>query len=750
MKHQILGAGLLLAMCAAPAAQAQISLVNPVPQEVKSAGKQLMSLPGKWTLKADAARLNAVKAQRPLDAAISQTLKGLPTSAAAQHVCTITFGVKGDKAVKKYAKQVPAKAEAYYLDINDKGIVIVGADETGLFYGVQTLLASLAEGKVEAATVKDWPDVDFRGTVEGFYGTPWSHKARLSQIEFYGRNKMNVYIYGPKDDPYHRDHWRVPYPEAEAKRIQELNEHAKEWGVNFYWAIHPGVDIKWNDTDRDNLVKKLELMYALGIRSFAVFFDDIWGEGAKADKQAELLNYVDDNFIAKHKDISPLIMCPTEYNRAWANDEKGYLRTLGTKMNKDIQIMWTGNSVVHCIDKESMEWINQRIDRKAYIWWNFPVSDFVRDHILLGPAYGNGLDIAGDMSGFVSNPMEHAEASKISLYGIADYTWNMKAYDPARDWEKGLKAVLPGNYEALRTFALYNKDLGPNGHGFRREEGDEIKPLCSRVLANAAPADVAELKQKCEDLRMSADLLLADKQNPELLRELRPWLLQAQNVADYGVAVCNMALPRAQQASANSLASFANHYAQARSIQQQMYELENSDVRHALQPGIKLAGKVLLPTLNALFTKVVDAYNAQNGTKLSNVAEFNPFKLQSDVKQLALLPVTARGNEISVAPSNEVIKWQKDGSMTIESDREITFAGMDFNLGVNDVAKNFELELFVNGAWKTVSLLHYKNTDPVIHTGNELGGMKATKLRITNTSGKDLEVYFRHFKFSKQ
>lgn len=119
-----------------------------------------MSLPGKWTLKADAARLNAVKAQRPLDAAISQTLKGLPTSAAAQHVCTITFGVKGDKAVKKYAKQVPAKAEAYYLDINDKGIVIVGADETGLFYGVQTLLASLAEGKVEAATVKDWPDVD--------------------------------------------------------------------------------------------------------------------------------------------------------------------------------------------------------------------------------------------------------------------------------------------------------------------------------------------------------------------------------------------------------------------------------------------------------------------------------------------------------------------------------------------------------------------------------------------------------------
>lgn len=741
MKYQILGASLLLAAMCAGTASAQISLVNPVPQQTTVKGTKLMNLPGTWTVKADATRLNgfAVKALQTA---------GVKNDDTADY--TVTLGVKGDKAVKKYRKQIPAKAEGYYLQVDEKGIVIAGADEAGLFYGVQTLLGSMAEGKLEYCTVKDWPDVPFRGTVEGFYGTPWSHKARLSQIEFYGRNKMNVYIYGPKDDPYHRDRWRVAYPEADAKRIQELNEHAKECGVNFYWAIHPGVDIKWNTEDRDNLMAKLEKMYALGIRSFAVFFDDIWGEGAKADKQAELLNYVDDNFIAKHKDVAPLIMCPTEYNRAWANDEKGYLRTLGTKMNKDIQIMWTGNSVVHCIDKESMEWINQRIGRKAYIWWNFPVSDFVRDHILLGPAYGNGLDIAGDMSGFVSNPMEHAEASKISLYGIADYTWNMKAYDEKRDWEKGLKAVLPDNYEALRTFALYNKDLGPNGHGFRREEGDELKQLSEAVLKSCEPADVKQLQQKCEELKMAADILLGDKSNPELLRELRPWLLQARLVADYGVTVCKMAGPRVQHTAANAHDPFTNYYAQARSIQEQMYGLENSDVRHALQPGIKLAGKVLLPTLNQLFTKVVDTYNAQNGTKLYNVAEYNPYKLTSNVKQLALLPVTARGNEVSVTPSNEVIKWQKDGYMMIEGDREITFAGMDFNLGVNEAAKYFKLELLCADGWKEINLLHYQPTDPVIHTGNELGGMTATKLRLTNVSGKDVEVYFKNFKINKQ
>ena len=739
MKKRFICASLLLAAWGAAKAPAQISLVNPIPQQVNLQNGNLLDAPKTWVVKADAARLNgfAVKALQQ---------SGIATDSKAAF--TLTLGVKGDKAVKKYAARIPAHAQGYLLEITPKGAVIAGADEAGLFYGVQTLLGSIAKGKMECATITDWPDVAFRGTVEGFYGTPWSHKARLSQIEFYGRNKMNVYIYGPKDDPYHRDHWREAYPDAEAKRIQELNEHSKQWGVNFYWAIHPGIDIKWTPEDRDALMAKLEKMYNLGIRSFAVFFDDIWGEGTKADKQAELLNYVDDNFIAKHKDVSPLIMCPTEYNRAWANDEKGYLRTLGTKMNKDVQIMWTGNTVVHCIDKESMEWINQRIDRKAYIWWNFPVSDFVRDHILLGPAYGNGLDIADDLSGFVSNPMEHAEASKISLYGIADYCWNMKAYDEKRDWEKGLQAVLPGNTAALRTFALYNKDLGPNGHGFRREEGDELKSIAESALGGDVQG-AALLLQKCYELKTAADVLLGDKSNPELNRELRPWLLQAKNVADYGATVCMMSLSRMSNYQLGET-TFEQLHQQARSLQEQMYELENSNVRHALQPGIKVATKVMLPTLNKLFTQATDKYNQEKGTALLNVADYNPYKLTSDVTQLALLPVTVRGNDVNVSPALEVINWQNGGSLLLECDRDITFAGMDFNLGVPDVAKHFKLELFSGGQWKTVSLLHYSADDPVIHTGNELGGMSASKLRLTNVSGSEQKVYFKHFKFVKQ
>jgi beta-N-acetylglucosaminidase len=29
-------------------------------------------------------------------------------------------------------------------------------------------------------------------------------------MRFYGAVKTNTYIYAPKDDPYHRDEWRIP------------------------------------------------------------------------------------------------------------------------------------------------------------------------------------------------------------------------------------------------------------------------------------------------------------------------------------------------------------------------------------------------------------------------------------------------------------------------------------------------------------------------------------------------------------
>lgn len=218
--------------------------------------------------------------------------------------------------MKKYRKLIPGRAEGYYLQISESGITLAANDERGMYYGAQTLAKLLENGMLQPTRITDYPDVPFRGIVEGFYGTPWSHEARLSQLEFYGRNKMNTYLYGPKNDPYHSTpNWRKPYPEKEARQIKELVDKARECNVNFYWAVHPGRDIQWTEQDRDNLVAKLESMYNLGVRAFAVFFDDISGQGTDAAKQAHLLNYLNRKFIKKKETSHPSSCVPLPTTR---------------------------------------------------------------------------------------------------------------------------------------------------------------------------------------------------------------------------------------------------------------------------------------------------------------------------------------------------------------------------------------------------------------------------------------------------
>ena len=719
--------------------QAQVSNINPVPQQVENLAEFLIDIPAEWTVVTD----KTVTSSYALDA-----LNTAAPAVAPKAAFKVTLGWGNQKAIKKYKKLVPTKAEGYYLKVTDKEIVIAAADERGAFYGVQSLLAMMKYGKLQTCVITDFPDVAFRGVVEGFYGTPWSQEDRLSQFDFYAKNKMNVYIYGPKDDPYHRDKWRVPYPAEEAARLKVLLDAAHKNGVNFYWAIHPGVDIKWTEADRDAMMNKLEVMYQLGVRSFAVFFDDIWGEGTKADKQAELLNYINTNFVKAKGDISPLVMCPTEYNRSWANEKGGYLRTLGSDMDKSVEIMWTGNTVVHTIDKESMQWINERIQRKGYIWLNFPVSDFVRDHILLGPTYGNGLDIAEDLSGFVSNPMEHAESSKIALYSIADYTWNMEAYDYMSSWNKALEDLLPQSADALKIWASYNEDLGPNGHGFRRDESRELQPIAKAAVKGDKNA-IAQLYGKCMELELAINLLLADKTNPALIVEQRPWLEYGKLVAQFGMNVCATAMTNLDKAS--GFVNFDNLYKEARSIQTQMYNLANSDILHPHQPGIKVGTLVLIPALNEIFANTVNAYNAAHGTAYSPICEYQPYSISSTVPQLAKLTVTARGNDVRVNDVLEVVAWAPGAEFVINSDRAVSMQGMDFNFGVKGVAEKFTLELQgEDGNWRKVSLLHYSADDTVIHTGGELSGMKAQKIRITNTSGEEVKAYFKGFRFSRQ
>lgn len=449
---------------------------------------------------------------------LRQDKKGIPLS--------IDFGARA--AEKAGVKNTEG---AYCLSIDEKGVRITGHDERGAFYALQTLRQVLESGRLPYMTVFDWPDLKYRGVVEGFYGTPWSHEVRLSLIDFYGANKMNTYIYGPKDDPYHScPDWRLPYPEDEAENISELVRACGKNRVDFVWAIHPGQDIKWNEEDYRNLLNKFNMMYDLGVRAFAIFFDDISGDGTNPTRQAELLNRLNSEFVKEKGDVRPLIVCPTDYSRLWANPgENGNLAIYGKTLDPSIEVFWTGDYVCSDLTRETMEWVNSRIRRPAFYWWNFPVTDYARHIVMQGPAYGLDTTLtSGDLCGIVSNPMEYGEASKIALYGVADYSWNTGAYNALDNWERALAHIVPGAAEAYRTFAIHSCDTET---GYRRDESWETETfLVDNYTREQYDALLAEFR-KIKEVPAQMEAGCTDRL---LLEELRPWLVEFGRLGERG------------------------------------------------------------------------------------------------------------------------------------------------------------------------------------------------------------------------
>ncbi len=451
---------------------------------------------------------------------------------------TIDFGKKA--AATQNVKEVSG---AYTLSIGSKGISIIGYDERGAFYGIQTLRQLTespvtANGQLPYLEINDYPDLPNRGVVEGFYGTPWSHEVRMSLIDFYGKFKMNTYLYGPKDDPYHScPNWRLPYPEKEAENIRQLIEACNRNRVDFVWAIHPGQDIKWNEEDYHNLINKFNWMYDLGVRHFAIFFDDISGEGTNPLKQTELLNRLTDDFVKVKGDISPLTVCPTDYSKLWANPTpEGSLAIYGKTLYPEIKVFWTGDVVCSDLTKETLEFVNSRIKRPAYFWWNYPVTDYVRNILLQGPVYGLSTSLTEkDVCGVISNPMEHGEASKLALYGVADYTWNMAAYNAIDNWERGLGELMPQAREDYRRFAIHSSDTET---GYRRDESWETKTFRLTDWTEEAAQVLEEEFKKIENVPANLEKECA---NRNLLKELHPWLKEFGKLGTRGKRAIELA-----------------------------------------------------------------------------------------------------------------------------------------------------------------------------------------------------------------
>lgn len=367
---------------------------------------------------------------------------------------------------------VPDHAEGSALRVAAGTVAIGGTDAAGQYYGVQTFRQLLVrqgrDWRVAGVSVSDYPAMPLRGAIEGFYGSPWTHAERLDQLAFYGDVKANTYVYAPKDDPYHRERWRDPYPANKLAELGELVDAATAHHVRFTYALSPGVSICYSDTaDRAALTAKLQAMYDLGVRAFSIPLDDIsytrWncaadqttygapGRAAAGRAQVDLLNDVQRNFVATHDGSYPLQMVPTEYGDL---TDTAYKQVLRSTLDPEVLVMWTGTDVVPpSITVAQAEAASALFGRKVFVWDNYPVNDYAQTagRLLLAPYDHREPGLSDHVAGIVSNPMNQAAASKVAEFTIADFAWHDRAYDRDRSWRAAASYLADGDRRATRA-----------------------------------------------------------------------------------------------------------------------------------------------------------------------------------------------------------------------------------------------------------------------------------------------------------
>ncbi len=381
----------------------------------------------------------------------------------------------------------------------------------------------------------------WRGLVEGFYGPPWSHRARLDYLTFSADIGLNVYVYAPKDDPYHRDRWREPYPAEELARLAELAATAQELGIRFVFTISPALSMRFtDDAEHAALLAKAAQLFDVGVRSFGLLFDDVpqelpdpadvarfgTGRGGTGAAHGETCHRFVAEFLVPRGVEGPLLVCPTDYA---GTDESDYRTEFAATAPEDVLLTWTGaDIVVGAVTGEDIDRAARSYRRPLLLWDNFPVNDFDPARLFLGPLTGrqaHGAEAA--LLGIIANPMPQAVASRFALVTVADWARDPESYRPTESARRAVDTVGAALEPLVRACSAWPPSADQD-------------PELTMATKNALAGDPAALELVTHRLTELVGGARAAHEPAGLVEELRPWLDSAVATAEAGLAAVRL------------------------------------------------------------------------------------------------------------------------------------------------------------------------------------------------------------------
>jgi len=332
------------------------------------------------------------------------------------------------------------------------------------------------------------------GTIEGFYGKPWTWEERRETVSFLARHGYDFYLYAPKADPFLRRRWQEPYPDHLADKLRGLAAHCRNAGVRFGIGLSPyELFNNFDDASRDALASKLTFFDKLGIEDLAILFDDMRGDVPDlAKKQSDIVRWAVERTRA-----SRVIVCPTYYSddpildRVFGSRPDGYVEEMGATLDPSIEIFWTGEEVIsRQFSPGHLERVTGQLRRKPFLWDNYPVNDGQRmSQYLHLRGFTGRSRISEHIAGHGINPALQPTLNRIPALTLADSYRLGDAYQYAESFRRAAIEVLGETLgtlvrEDLLTLQDIGLDrLGEKEKGLRDRYGGIDHPAAREIIS---------------------------------------------------------------------------------------------------------------------------------------------------------------------------------------------------------------------------------------------------------------------------
>lgn len=442
---------------------------------------------------------------------------------------------KVDSYITEDVSYISEKIDSYYLSIKDNNIVILGKDSDSVYYGLSTLdlIFQQTQDEVRELEIKDYSSSYYRGFIEGYYGIPWTSEERKELMRFGSKFKSNIYIYAPKDDAYHSSCWRDLYAENDLEILKEQIEVGRETKTKLAWALHPFMSNKITadnyDASLQIVEKKFNQLYEAGVRQFVISADDVEVTGGLLEDGSlhnKLLNDVA-TFLKAKNDCNDLVFVPSAYcyqaEQRLKVDLNKYYASLMKDLDDSIHIMWTGDDVCSSMESGRFTEFTNLTNKKPFFWLNWPVNDYSTDHLLMGKGEVLNINYTDDtvpFEGMVTNPMQQAEPSKLSIFAICDYTWNQNKFNVDKSYNDSFKYVEEKEYESLKSISSHLT----NANLYEGKYFEEAKDLKELITEYETTNDVTKLVEYFTKFTASIESFKANAKNTKLKDSMLSWI----------------------------------------------------------------------------------------------------------------------------------------------------------------------------------------------------------------------------------